>query len=634
MTPKKQVSSVIRISQGERDASARATHLEAATRKFLVTTNERKYMSTKTNFKRIALVAVAALGLGVLSSVPSQAVVSSAITITGSSTGTATLGLADSTTAGTVTVKWQSIVASDSIVLTASLKSAPALGVAPNVVLSGKDTLTAQAATVIAPAAAGTTFTGGVTPGAGATGGYTYNYQDSAVVSSAVGYNSATLRVQMDSATSTTRAAGTYVYTITAYPYVLIGTTTGTTPDYTRSVSADVTITVAATAGESTVASGATSTAFIGTTAGAKTSDAAVSVPAAVSATDTPRAYIYTLLKNASGVAAGESITVTTNIGNVGTAAARGKSVVIASNGTTDIHIYSDGTAGTATITVKSTSVTFGSKTVVFYATAPTSIVASALNSTPGVGTTPAALGVVAKDANGNLYGGTLYVSSSALTVISDTATACTYNTTNSRHECKLTGLTAGTAQITVRDKASGETIVSSNAVSFTVSTSSAASVKLSFDKATYAPGEKATLLISVLDSAGNSVPANTFANLFATGGIALSTAAGNGSETTTAISATTVSLASYALGTLTTPVKAYTLYMPTSGGTITAKATGGSSLPLTGQVEVSATATVTDNAAAALAAVTALATTVASLKTLITTLTNLVLKIQKKVKA
>jgi len=317
MAPNKQVSPAIRILRGERDASARATHLEAATRKFLVTTNERKYMSSKTNFKRIALVAVAALGLGVLSSVPSQAVVSSAITITGSTTGTATLGLADSTTAGTVTVKWQSIVASDSIVLTASLKSAPALGVAPNVVFSGKDTLTAQVATVIYPAAAGTTFTGGVTPGAGATNAYLYNSQDSAVVTSAVGYNSATLRVQLDSATSTTRVAGTYVYTVTAYPYVLIGTTTGTTPDYTRAVSADVSITIAATAGESTVASAATSTAYISTVAGAKTADVAVAVPAAVSSTDTQRASIYVLLRNASSVAAGESITVTTNIGNV-----------------------------------------------------------------------------------------------------------------------------------------------------------------------------------------------------------------------------------------------------------------------------------------------------------------------------
>jgi len=47
-------------------------------------------MSTKTNFKRIALVAVAALGLGVLSSVPSQA---------------ASTSIAISTTAGTATTK-------------------------------------------------------------------------------------------------------------------------------------------------------------------------------------------------------------------------------------------------------------------------------------------------------------------------------------------------------------------------------------------------------------------------------------------------------------------------------------------------------------------------------------------------
>jgi hypothetical protein len=70
------------------------------------------------------------------------------------------------------------------------------------------------------------------------------------------------------------------------------------------------------------------------------------------------------------------------------------------------------------------------------------------------------------------------------------------------------------------------------------------------------------------------------------------------------------------------------------SGGSMVASVTGGSDLPTSGQVKITATATVTDSGAAALAAVNALATTVASLKTLITTLTNLVLKIQKKVKA
>jgi hypothetical protein len=77
-----------------------------------------------------------------------------------------------------------------------------------------------------------------------------------------------------------------------------------------------------------------------------------------------------------------------------------------------------------------------------------------------------------------------------------------------------------------------------------------------------------------------------------------------------------------------------YTVYMPVAGGTVTISATGGTSLPVAGRVAVTASATVTDSGAAALAAVNALATTVASLRTLITTLTNLVLKIQKKVKA
>ena len=47
----------------------RSKDLRARSRKFLDLTNERKNMSTKTNFKRVALVAVAALGLGVLTSV-------------------------------------------------------------------------------------------------------------------------------------------------------------------------------------------------------------------------------------------------------------------------------------------------------------------------------------------------------------------------------------------------------------------------------------------------------------------------------------------------------------------------------------------------------------------------------------
>jgi len=431
----------------------------------------------------------------------------------------------------------------------------------------------------------------------------------------------------MDSTTGT-RVAGTYTYTALAFFY--------SGSDAVKSASATVTFTVAALASNSTTASGSYSTAYL-TAAGGGTSDEIVN--ALSTASTTPAAVLEVKLRNSSNVtSARESVTVTTTAGTVGqSGGAFGRSLVFAYNTTDSITVYvrPDGTAGTATITVSTPSVTFPTKQIIFYAAAPKTLVASAINTAPGSGTTTA-IAVVAKDANGNMWAGDLYTYSSATSVISNDASAsCSYVSANSRHECTVTGVAAGDATITVRDAATVATsTVSSNAVALTITQQPAASVKLSWDKATYAPGEKATLLVSVVDSAGKSVASGTYANLFATGGISLSTAGGNGSDTLTAVSITTVSLAALALGTLTTPVKAYTVYMPASGGTVTAKATGGTSLPPAGQVAVSASATVTDSAAAALAAVTALATTVASLKTLITTLTNLVLKIQKKVKA
>ena len=72
MTSNKQVSPAIRISQGKEMRQHVRLISKPLLGRFPVTTNERKQMSTKTNFKRIALVAVAALGLGLVSSVPSD----------------------------------------------------------------------------------------------------------------------------------------------------------------------------------------------------------------------------------------------------------------------------------------------------------------------------------------------------------------------------------------------------------------------------------------------------------------------------------------------------------------------------------------------------------------------------------
>ena len=640
MTPNKQVSSVIRISQEERDASARATHLEAATRKFLVTTNERKQMSTKTNFKRIALVAVASLGLGVLSSVPAKATFLTAPTLTIGGTATATKALADSTTAATITLNYNTDAA-DTVVLTATAQSYPALATAvPTVNIVFGDTVGSTAA-VTTPQGIVTTSgllspsTNGGAAGkyrpelvSGGTDSITMSPSNGVLVTGVAGRVTMKLLAQIDTVgAATARQAGTYTYLIAAQPYVagVKGTVVTTT----------MSITIAALDAESTVASAGTSRAFLHNAAsGTPTADATGSVLA--TASTTARAWVYVNLLNTGSGQASESVTLTTTIGNFGPSggASVGKQIVVeyASGGAKYYPIFADGTAGTAVITVKSASVTFASKSLTFYAAAPSTLVARALNTVPGVGTNASAVEVVAKDSNGNLWGGSLAIYSDTLATISDTGTACVNaNTVVGAFLCPVTGVVAGTAK--VKAYASGQT-VTSNEISLTVSQATAATVKLSWDKATYAPGEKATLRVEALNSAGTAVPNAVFANLLATGGISLSTASGNGSDTITSVSITTSTAAQDYVGTSTTGAKLYTVYMPASGGTVTASATGGTSLPAAGQVKVTATATVTDSGAAALAAVNALATTVASLKTLITTLTNLVLKIQKKVKA
>jgi len=79
----------VRIHGGECGAVARALHHEAKSlslpaveKNVFITTNERKQMSTKTNFKRLALVVVSALGLGLFGTVtPANAGATSSISL-------------------------------------------------------------------------------------------------------------------------------------------------------------------------------------------------------------------------------------------------------------------------------------------------------------------------------------------------------------------------------------------------------------------------------------------------------------------------------------------------------------------------------------------------------------------------
>jgi hypothetical protein len=356
-------------------------------------------------------------------------------------------------------------------------------------------------------------------------------------------------------------------------------------------------------------------------------------------------AYISTRTTNSSSVAAAESVTATiSGAGILSFGGISGASLTIAGDGSDEISVLPDGRAGTATITISTTSRTFPAKTMTFFALAPTTLVASVATPLAAIGANSDVVRVTAKDSAGVSWAGALYIyaSTAADALIAGSLTTpvlCTWDAADDRHECSVTGLAAGTAKFkTINAATVAAATVTSNEVSVVVAAASAATVKLEFDKTSYAPGERARIYVTALDSTGKAMQATAFSNLLATGGISTASALTFAGSTTTADSLTAVAITTKGNSSSTSGAKAgsmeYTVYMPVAGGTITISATGGSSLPIAGRVAVTATATVTDSGAAALAAVTALATTVASLKTLITTLTNLVLKIQKKVKA
>jgi hypothetical protein len=622
-------------------------------------------MSTKTNFKRIALVAVAALGLGVLSSVPSNAIIDSAPTVT-TVAGGSTTQKSDSTTASTIAIRYfasggnGAAVTDDTVTVQVTLGTKPsgAAGDSRSVLVTVLDTSTTTGGTV--PTVAGKesnaltgafTTTGTNASGMGTDSG-TVATSRPVIKPGAVGFTAVKLGFFLD--TNTVRTAGTYTFDYVVRVYS--GGVLDTTKNLTGTVNYVVTDSAAAAAGAVSAAGTSTAKMSTGQTYSTVTVDDAVVVSDTPSSS-APIAVIRVTQLQADSTPSRESITVTTTIGNVGsTSAATGKSVtfVANSNGVNDIGIFADGTSGVATITIKTTSVTFSNKQVTFYSDTVDKYEVTTLASVIGSSSSNALL-VKTYDAKGNLILGnaSTYAYSSNLDVIATggtaavpTGTACTYSASNGGHICALTGASDGTADITIRNKSTQAlSTKASTPVALTVNTQAAAKVSLAFDKATYAPGEAAYIRVVAVDAAGKPVgPNSAYASLLSSAGITSSLAFGNGSDTTTASTInlrTTTTSTSYGEGGVinggfpsSTAIGLYRVYMPSSGGTVTITAKGGSALPLANQVTVTATATVTDSGAAALAAVTALATTVASLKTLITTLTNLVLKIQKKVKA
>jgi len=575
-------------------------------------------MSKTTFFKRIAVSAIAALGLGMLSVAPSQAIAGAPTLTAANGTAVAGTGAADgakpygeTSTAATVTVEGLLGAAGDSYVVAIYLKTPSATaetalgGSAFNVFLVDTSTYTG---TRVDTYAANGTMSRNIALDSSAvrTRSYetsTLNSQGSKyLLSGGAGFVKAKFGIQVDSSTSRADGYGSYVFSVIATPYT--GATAGTP------VEKEVTLVVArdaaglALAGGTAIDPSKTKTVLLGgdVASGSFNMSAPDSSLAVVATADgTIRASLKVTTVTEDSDPAPESVTVTiTGPGLVRDAAApsvAGKSLtVIGTGGSTVFDIVSDGTAGTASIVVKTTTVTFPAKTMVFYAEDPSTVVASVNKPVISVGSNDDVVRAVFKDANGNVWAGSAYIYSADEDVAGDAdPVACTFSSTYQFHYCPIAGATKGTTTFKVIDADTvGDENVASDAQSVRVSTGVASSVVLSFDKATYKPGEKAQLRVSVLDGEGLAMPGTTITNALAAGGITTASAWGTGSDTTSAVTFDLSGSTSAASNT-NAGHKTYMVYMPQNAGVVSVSATGGAGIAASGRVEVTASATVVD---------------------------------------
>jgi hypothetical protein len=554
-------------------------------------------MSTKTTFKRIALVAVAALGLGVLTSV---APATAAANTNFNCTTAYTTGAVNTTDAD---------AACTSVAGPANFVTVTATALAVYVVLTGgtftdgttTKTLAASGTANIATPTAGTITAAGypITSGVASSTAQTVTVTVGATANKGL-VNAATSTSLLKSGTSWT--------TITADDTVYAARTNAAVAGVSKVVLAgangDITSTTAVTA--------------------------TISGPGSLS--------LSTAANLASPIASGRAVS----------------STFATTTGTFYVGVLGDGVAGTATVTITAGAYST-TETVVFYG-AVASLTATVVNKQiPLSVATTGAVTVVAKDSLGQVVPGVTPVVTTA-TAASIVSGTCSASTATAASSCAITaGATAGSSVLTFTD----------GSITTTATVAAAArpsAVALAFDKTEYQAGEAFVLTLTASNSAG--VPADKEYTALLAGALTTS------QSLTTALFAASVTIVD---GKATAKG-----FMPLAAGPVTVSGTTGTDAYATGAtagVAVSATATVvsdgvaqaavdaaaeatdaanaaTDaaNAAAEAAdaataaaqdaadAVAALSTQVSemidALKKQITALTNLVIKIQKKVKA
>jgi trimeric autotransporter adhesin len=617
-------------------------------------------MSTKTTFKRIALVAVAALGLGTMSVAPSSAAV-----LVGAATNTlATVSSSSTIVAGetatlTFTSTWVAGAALDSVSVAAYGTSSQSMDLRLSV--SDSSTSVAGAVRVV---------------DAGSTSATDTSAQVGANVSAAI---TATYKLHVYAP----QVAGTYAVSVYASKHDA-GVNAGTA--YTTPLTWSFTVTARDTAptANSTVtlrsgdASGTAASPFGGTAEGTDSSTASTATRSITGST--PAATIYVVQKNAAGTA-GESVTVVATgpafISTSPTSRPVAGSALTLAHVTagTVFYVWSTGTAGTATITTSTPSLAMGTKTIKFFGAATKLAVSTAVATNNVIytkaGTATDNVAVIAvTDTNGNAVTSaqTFTCTPSDKLQISSCAVSGTYSSAVggfvlSTVSAAGTSGKAVTLTVTIADPADTTGVAKLTTTHAVTMGGAVAKEVISFDKTSYSPGEQMIITITATDASGN--PAYT--------GAATPALSSNKSVQGIANVATTYTggkADSVSRDTDGAVLNSYRVFAPATSGEFKVSATGTDALATL----ISATGTVADpaqdaatdaaneatdaaNAAtdAALAAadaadaataaaqdasdaVAALSASVSklisSLRAQITSLTNLVIKIQKKVRA
>jgi F0F1-type ATP synthase epsilon subunit len=426
-------------------------------------------MSTKTTFKRVALVAVAALGLGVLSVAPSSAAPTIAYGV-----------IADSTNG-------QGIVG----------------GQATVIITLDTNTVTTVAVTgvgsVLGTTQDSTTVTGTVTSGSwsdSSTTAGTVNGTQTITLTSAV---AGVTTITATPLTNGTGAPGTAVTKTVTW----VAATSTATYDHANAFISDGNITTRVYADSTTAELTNTSvlSATPKVTINVTQFNAADTVTVTTLTTTATKAIVATI----SGAGA---------VGAAQDGSDAGASVTIAAGSATRedyVYVYADGRNGTGTITITVNGVAVATKTVSFTGTAKSYAMSATTGETlskKNIAIAAAASGADAESATVTIKEldalGTIMGTTATTHVTSDAATIAT--AAISSGVLYIYGVGLGTTNINVCNTASCTSATIKLSIPITVVEKTAASYKVAFDAPTYAPGALVTWTLTATTKTGKPI--------------------------------------------------------------------------------------------------------------------------------